>query len=125
MDTCPCGSSLTYDKCCGPVIQGDKPASTAEQLMRSRYSAYTKVDTGYLRASLHPDKRSDFDEKSTRTWAEGSEWHRLEIVETMGGGPGDTQGQVEFTATFSEDGVRREHREQATFKKEDKLGFEE
>lgn len=119
MDTCPCGSELAYEKCCAPVISGEKPASTAEQLMRSRYSAYATGNLGFLRDSLHPDKRSDYDERSTRKWAESSEWHGLEIVRTEKGGPEDTEGLVEFTAIFSEEGVRREHRELASFRRQD------
>ena len=89
MKTCPCGSNLKYDECCLPLIKGDKTAITAEQLMRSRYSAYVKKEVGYLRASLHPDHRSDFDEKITRAWAESSERHQqrsklyFEIVELL------------------------------------------
>jgi len=124
MDSCPCGTGLAYEKCCGPVINGDKPAETAEQLMRVLYSAYAKAEIGYLLTSLHPDKRSDFEEKSTRKWAESSTWHKLEIIETKGGGPGDDEGQVEFTATFSEGGAKRDHHELAHFsKKDDKWYF--
>ena len=39
MDLCPCGSNIIYDTCCRPLIKGEQPAKTAEQLMRSRYSA--------------------------------------------------------------------------------------
>jgi SEC-C motif domain protein len=118
MDICPCGSNLNYDECCLPLIKGDRTALTAEQLMRSRYSAYAMKEIGYLRASLHPDHRSDFDEKTTRAWAESSEWHKLEILETVGGGAEDSEGTVEFIATFTEKGLNREHREVSTFKKE-------
>ncbi len=118
MDTCPCGSNLKYDECCLPLIKGDKTAITAEQLMRSRYSAYVKKEIGYLRASLHPDHRSDFDEKTTRAWAESSEWLKLEIIDTVLGGTGDSEGKVEFKATFIDKGIKREHRELSTFKKE-------
>ena len=123
MDTCTCGSGLSYEKCCGPVISGEKPALTAEQLMRSRYSAYARAEIGHLRSSLHPDKRSDFDEKSTRSWAERSEWHGLEITRTEAGGPDDDAGLVEFTATFSDGGVKREHRELASFRKKEGIWY--
>ena len=48
MDKCPCGSELSYAECCEPVIKGEKAAETAEQLMRSRYSAYVKTEIDYL-----------------------------------------------------------------------------
>jgi SEC-C motif-containing protein len=115
MKACPCGSGLGYEECCRPLIAGERKAQTAEQVMRSRYSAYVEKEIPYLRSSLHPDHRGDFDEKSSRAWAEGSEWHSLEIVKTVGGGPDDDEGEVEFIASFSQKGVRADHRELATF----------
>ena len=56
-DTCPCGSNVAYNECCLPLIKGDRPALTAEELMRSRYSAYAMKEIGYLLSSLHPDHR--------------------------------------------------------------------
>ncbi|MEW5745172.1 MAG: YchJ family protein [Nitrospirota bacterium] len=118
MDTCPCGSNTAYDACCRPLIQGERPAETAEQLMRSRYSAYVKKELEYIFASLHPGHRSDYDARSTRAWAESAQWHGIEIVKTVGGGPDDHEGQVEFVVTYSEDGTAREHHELSTFEKE-------
>ena len=37
--SCPCGGGA-YGSCCGPLIAGEQLAITAEQLMRSRYSAF-------------------------------------------------------------------------------------
>lgn len=118
MDTCPCGSNLLYAECCRPLIRGERSAETAEQVMRSRYSAYVKKELEYLLTSLHPDHRSDYDEKSTRVWAETAEWHKLEILQTVGGGAEDSEGEVEFVASYVETGTKKEHHELATFKKE-------
>ncbi len=118
MTTCPCGSNLNYEECCLPLIKGDMTALTAEQLMRSRYSAYAMKEIAYLKSSLHPDHRSDFDENTSRAWAESAEWLKLDIIDTIGGGAEDSEGKVEFIATFTEKGIKREHRELSTFKKE-------
>ncbi len=119
MNICPCGTSLTYDACCLPIIKGERQAETAEQLMRSRYSAYVTAEIEYLRTSLHPEHRADFNEKTTRTWAEGAQWHGLEILGTTGGGPDDSEGKVEFAVSYTEDGAKRDYRERATFGKKD------
>jgi SEC-C motif-containing protein len=125
MEKCPCGSGLSYSECCEPLIKGDRAAATAEQLMRSRYSAYAKVETEYLRESLHPDHRGDYDPKSTKQWAESAEWQKFEIIGTEAGGPEDEEGAIEFIATFVQDGTRREHHERAKFRKvEDRWFFE-
>ncbi len=118
MKACPCGFGRSYEECCRPLIKGESQAQTPEQVMRARYSAYVEKELPYLRASLHPEHRGDYDEKSSRAWAEGSEWHGLEILRTVGGGAEDDEGQVEFVASFSQRGVRAEHRELATFARE-------
>jgi SEC-C motif-containing protein len=53
---CPCGNPAGYTACCGSLHDGGI-AATAEQLMRSRYSAYVLKREDYLLASWHPDTR--------------------------------------------------------------------
>lgn len=53
---CPCGNPAGYTACCGLLHEG-AAATTAEQLMRSRYSAYVLKREDYLLASWHPDTR--------------------------------------------------------------------
>ena len=118
MDTCPCGSNLAYAECCLPLIKGERTAETAEQVMRSRYSAYARKEIEYLFTSLHPDHRSNYDEKSTRAWAESAQWHKLQIINTIKGGPEDAEGNVEFIVTYTEKGIKRDHHELSTFSKE-------
>ena len=115
---CPCGSAASYEDCCEPLIKGSTHAVTAEQLMRSRYSAYAMKEIAYLKASLHPDHRSDFNEDTTRAWADRAEWHSLEILRTAGGGNDESNGEVEFIATYTDNGIKKEHHELASFKKE-------
>ena len=118
MDLCPCGSNLDYSACCRPVIKGEKAAATAEQLMRSRYSAYVKKEIPYILTSLHPDHRSDYDENSSKAWAERAQWQGIKILSTVKGGPDDSEGQVEFSVSYTENGIRQEHHELSSFKKE-------
>jgi SEC-C motif-containing protein len=110
MNNCPCGSGRDYAACCQPIITGKAPAATAEQLMRARYCAHVKVEVDFLYASTHPDHRQGYDHKSTRSWAEQSQWLGLEIVDTAQGGPEDEQGEVEFIARFRDkDGIHSHH----------------
>jgi len=57
---CPCGQrdgrgrALTFAACCGRYLDHDTPAPDAEQLMRSRYSAFVLGRLDHLRASWHP-----------------------------------------------------------------------
>lgn len=50
---CPCGGP-SLDTCCGPYLAGRAVPQTAEQLMRSRYTAYTQGNEAYLRATWEP-----------------------------------------------------------------------
>ncbi|MGE4560780.1 MAG: SEC-C metal-binding domain-containing protein, partial [Desulfobulbus sp.] len=40
---CPCESGLPFATCCRPLLSGEQQAATAEALMRSRYTAYTRA----------------------------------------------------------------------------------
>ena len=51
---CPCGSGDAYNDCCRPYHNG-AVAPTAEAMMRSRYSAYSKGLVAYVVATTHPD----------------------------------------------------------------------
>lgn len=116
---CPCGTGKSYAECCEPLITGKRKALTAEELMRSRFSAYAKVEIGYIHETTHPDHRADFDEKGTRQWAEQSEWEGLEIVSTFAGGADDDEGRVEFIARYRDKGAHRTHHELADFRRHD------
>jgi SEC-C motif-containing protein len=118
MNKCPCGSKLLYSQCCEPIIKGEKPAQTAEQLMRSRYSAYAKKELDYIFQSTHPNQRGEYDEAGTRRWSEKSQWDGLEIVNSKMGGEKDTKGTVEFIAHFRYKGNKQYHHESADFLKE-------
>ena len=54
---CPCGSLKSYADCCGRYLDGQQTASTAEALMRSRYTAYTLLRDDYLLATWHSSTR--------------------------------------------------------------------
>ena len=74
---CDCGSSLPYPNCCGRYHGGPLHlgAPDAEALMRSRYSAYVRNLTGYLRDTWHASTRPSVLEPSPR----GLRWLGLEV----------------------------------------------
>ena len=63
---CPCGNGKNYSGCCSTYLDEDKFAPSAEVLMRSRYSAYVKVEATYLKDTLAPESRGDFKESDVR-----------------------------------------------------------
>jgi len=118
MRECPCGSGLSFEECCGPILGGERKAATAEALMRSRYTAYATADVEHLRRSIHPRARRDFDERAVRAWSEESEWLGFEVLSSTGGGEGDDEGEVEFVARYERDGEEEIHREISRFERE-------
>jgi len=62
-------------------------------------------------------KISEFDFDTTKQWADTSEWRGLEIIETSGGGAGDTTGKIEFVATYAANASEYRHHELSDFKK--------
>ncbi len=115
---CPCESGKTFKTCCEPLIAGTKDAETAEELMRSRYTAYTQVEMDYIEKTHDPKTRDQTDMDSNRKWAESTKWIGLEILETQQGGAEDEVGSVTFTAKFETDERIQEHHERSLFRKE-------
>lgn len=100
MKPCPCGSGKWFAKCCKPIITGKKTAITAEQLMRSRYSAYSRADIDYIMATMTGPAAQNFDPISAKQWAQQAIWQHLRVVNTTGGQQSDQTGTVEFIAYY-------------------------
>jgi SEC-C motif domain protein len=117
---CPCGTDLEFEACCGPILAGERQAATPEALMRSRYTAYARKEVAYIAESHDPETREEVDLAATRNWADRTEWLKLEILKTQGGGEGDDRGEVEFIAYFRDErGRELSHHERSTFVRRD------
>lgn len=117
MQECPCGAVFPYTDCCGLLIRGTTVADTAEDLMRSRYTAHVVEEWDYLVQTRHPDERKDL--KDLAIANEGIEWKKLEVYQSQKGGPGDTEGEVTYAATYEKDGKTETLQETAVFSKEE------
>lgn len=118
MSDCPCCSGRVYAECCEPMISGAVVASTAEQLLRSRYSAHAVGAVDYIVETNHADTRDTIDRDATEKWAAESTWSGLDIKRIEGGEAGDAQGQIEFVASYRDARDRAQtHHELALFEK--------
>ena len=111
---CPCGTGLTYAECCGRLHAGTASAATAEQLMRSRYSAFAVGDPAYLLATWDPVTRP-----RTLELDPDVRWTGLEITATSGGGLLDAEGTVAFRAHSRAGGEDRVQAERSRFRRLD------
>jgi SEC-C motif domain protein len=117
---CYCGSNIPFDECCKPIIEGTKQAETAQDLMRSRYSAYVINDAQYLMDSTHFSTKANFSKSQIESWAKESSWQKLEIINTQKGLENDNLGKVEFKAYYKDKkGTSHVHHEKSSFKKEE------
>ncbi|WP_040685203.1 YchJ family protein [Nocardiopsis baichengensis] len=107
---CPCGKGGAYAECCAPLHRGTRSASSAEELMRSRYSAFAVGDAAYVKQSWHPSTRPrelDLDP--------AMRWTGLEILSTTGGTAFHTEGTVEFRASYRHGGAAGSLHEKSRF----------
>lgn len=93
--SCPCLGGLPFEECCGVFIAGEASAPTAERLMRSRYTAYARQEPAYLLATWHPSTRPASLELDPTV-----RWYRLDILSRTRGGMLDSDGTVEFRASY-------------------------
>ena len=118
---CPCGSQLEMKVCCLPAIQGSKKPATAEELLRARYTAFTRGDVDFILQTHHSKTRNEVKREEITEWSKNSEWLGLQIVQSEAGKASDEQATIVFCARYREKGPDKkdeEHWEQALFEKE-------
>jgi SEC-C motif-containing protein len=118
---CPCGSNKSYTACCERAHNDLSAVATAEQLMRSRYSAFVLANGSYLMDSHHSSTRPVKERKSIEAWAKSVSWIRLEVLDREKGGVNDQKGTVTFNAYFFENGKVDVIHEKSEFVKENGL----
>jgi SEC-C motif-containing protein len=123
MDYCYCHSQLNYENCCEPLHQNKQFAQTAEQLMRSRYSAFVVENIEYLIQTHHPKTRNQLNKTELTEWAKSSDWKKLVILDTVKGRESDREGVVEFQAHYENKGEAFVHHERSHFVFEDGRWF--
>ncbi len=114
---CPCKSQLNYGICCRPFHTGKDKPKTAEQLMRSRYSAYFFRMVDYLVETTHPDTRGPGLKGELEKTIRQANWSFLTILGTSRGGAEDKTGKVEFVAEYFVNGEPFELHERSRFKR--------
>jgi len=112
---CPCGGPA-YERCCGRYVDNGEIPETAEQLMRSRYSAYVQHKEPYLKATWHPSTRP----ADTIAQDDGTKWLGLEVKKHV---PGSDEATVEFVARYKVGGRAHRLHEVSRFVREDGRWF--
>lgn len=122
-DSCPCGSGLTYEMCCGMYHNNPGTAPTAEALMRSRYTAFYLKKFDYIAQTQklleNPEQKADEIKSSNGS----TQWIKLEVLETSAGLENDEEGMVAFSAHFKEGSNIGKLSERSLFKRIDQQWF--
>lgn len=114
---CACGSGETFQHCCAPYIVGTKQPETAERLLRSRYTAFSKHQVDYILSTHHPEKAKEVTREAIDQWSRQSKWLGLTVIKGERGGEADEDGEIEFIARYQQDGKVHDHHEVSLFKK--------
>lgn len=97
---CPCCSGKSFAICCEPFLTGTAIPATAEQLMRSRYTAYAQANITYIEKTMRGEALQNFNALESSAWAKRVTWLELVVLKTG-------QDTVTFIARFQEDGKPR------------------
>lgn len=94
---CYCGSELAFEQCCQPFINNTAIPSTAEQLMRSRFSAYVINKPAYIQQTYAKEKHAENTVQEIADFATSCRFVALTVINTE---QHDNQAWVEFEATY-------------------------
>ena len=110
---CVCGSAKAAEKCCLLIIKNIKKAESAEQLMRSRYTAYATKNQDYVLRSWHSSTRPAEIDLENNTY-----WTGLKVLSAT---PAESrvveaaEAYVEFVADYVNNGQPGQMHERSRF----------
>lgn len=92
---CICGNKTEFSECCEPIITKQKQPASAEELMRSRYSAYVQGNGEYLVYSNVKENQFEEDIALIKEFSNSVEWLKLDVLKV-------TPSTVEFKAYYKD-----------------------
>ena len=116
-ELCPCGSEKLYKDCCECFLSGTKLPDTPEELMRSRYTAYTKGYIDYIFSTMRDSALKNSDREASRNWSKTSRWLGLQVLEKEM--LSETDATVLFKVEFEHSNKKQILSEKSVFKKYD------
>lgn len=110
---CPCGQG-DYVNCCQPLHLKKAVADTAEQLMRSRYSAFALQQLDYIVETTALGQQAALDRTALADWSQQNHWLQLEVLKHQ---PklDKNHASVEFKAHYHDGTQQQVHHELSYF----------
>lgn len=112
---CFCGSNANLSSCCQPYINKEIPVQSAEQLMRSRFSAYAIGDAEYIYDTYAKSSQKAQSVKDIDDWSKSCVWIALKIYPMAISDNKATEQFVEFSAFYITNNILCELREKSRF----------
>lgn len=109
---CPCGSGQTFAVCCEPVIKQQRTATTAEQVMRSRFTAHVIGDEQHLHRTYLPTANIPYVAEAQA--GEPMQWTRL-VIHSHEPEVKPDLSYVDFTAYYREGNTEQAMHEKSEF----------
>lgn len=113
--TCYCGSNKDFSSCCQPYIYNKVSTKTAEQLMRSRFSAYAVGNAQYIYDTYAKSSQIAQSIKEIDDWSKSCLWVALNIYPSTNNDNSSNEQFVEFSAFYISDNSLCELREKSRF----------
>ncbi|MBL9199957.1 MAG: SEC-C domain-containing protein [Opitutaceae bacterium] len=108
---CPCGSGRPFGDCCEPLLAQRSKAATAEELMRSRFTAHVVGHHLHLHRTYLETARQPFVEEPE---GEAVKWTRL-VIRSHEANVRPDVSYVDFTAYFEAKGAEHPMHEKSEF----------
>jgi len=112
--SCPCDSKQNYQNCCGNFLEAQQLPETPEELMRSRYTAFTKSRLDYIENTQCDAAAKQYNRQSIAEWVKKAKWLDLRVLSSSQDGD---FGEVEFIARYTENGKAFKIYEWSQFKR--------
>jgi SEC-C motif-containing protein len=95
---CPCGTKKSYHKCCGIFHNGSQNPLSAEELMRSRYSAYALKNLTYIKNTMTGKAALGFSLPEAERHQNYGSWLGLDVMNSLNDKKNPDHAFVEFRA---------------------------
>lgn len=118
---CPCSSEKNYEHCCKPFLNEQTHPQTPEQLMRSRYTAYSQANITYIKKTMLGKPLMHFNEDEAEKWTKSVYWLGLKVIDSFM--ENEEKGFVEFIASFLEKNQVKTICERSEFHKQNEHWF--
>jgi SEC-C motif domain protein len=109
---CPCGSGKNFGNCCEQILNGQRPAADAEELMRARFTAHVIHDFRFVHDSHRPTAGKPYVDEVGEP---AMQWTKLIVHAHETSADQPDKAFVDFSAYGTEEGVEKVLHEKAEF----------